>query len=348
MKLLLLPLFFLLSRHNTFGQLQRGTWILDGTLTLKKNRSTEFRNNNNSNIGFFRDIKVQTNTGYFLNRHFVVGLSGAWFQNKRCYTDTTFALKNNSTNNFLFLFPYFRYYFNNGGKYHFFAETTIYHRQALFKKYPKQGLSIYFKIGADYFITPNFALETTLGFDTQYSSVGLGTGLKYFLHTESDEHPKVLSANYIQKNKVTYGANIAMQKTVDNLDLNLNVTIRYFLTHRIAIFLQPHIKYQLKNRIVGGLSNRPNPGLSLGLERHFLLTPKTSLYWAEGFEMPSFAERQQISANYEFFDFSIRSSIGLHRFIAPNLSWFNVVYSDFKFYDNERNVNFQTGFQHFF
>jgi hypothetical protein len=343
MKLLLLPLLFLLSLHNTFGQLQRGTWILDGNVTRNKIRSTDFDGNN---IGFSRDINAQTNTGYFLNRHFAVGLLGVWEQNKRCYTDPRF-LAYNATENYVFLFPYLRYYFNKEDKFHFFAETKIYHNRSLFNKYSGQGIGFTWSIGTDYFIIPNLAFEVIVSDKIRDKDINIGLGLKYFLYPPSTASFKALTANYTQKHKVTYGGNLAVQKTMFSLDLNINLTIRYFLTQRMALFLQPHTYYQLKKTSLA-LNNPPQIGLSLGLERHFLLTPKTSLYWAEGFEMPSFAERQQISANYEFFDFSIRSAIGLHRFIAPNLSWFNVVYSDFKFQDNERNFNFQTGFQHFF
>lgn len=107
MKSFILLLFSFLLTSLSFGQLDKGTFLLGGTGSYY-NYSGKYNSANNNTTSKATDIKINTSVGYFLIDKFVLGLrpSFSFMKAKLDGTSSTFASATQFT-----VGPFSRYYF---------------------------------------------------------------------------------------------------------------------------------------------------------------------------------------------------------------------------------------------
>jgi hypothetical protein len=174
-------LFFFAITFSAQSQINKGTWLLGGDLSLGSSSSTNSLVNAPSNQSNY--FNMTPRIGWFISNNLVIGLSPRYSSS---FHKTTSNNAGNTTSTGYSIAPFVRYYKPLNEKWAIFAEFDGIGLNFSSSKYEgdndpnviensSQGysLGIFVKPGVTYFISPKVGIEASLG------SLGYG-----FFHTK--------------------------------------------------------------------------------------------------------------------------------------------------------------------
>ncbi len=231
--------------NHLSAQIQKGSWIIDGGLKIAQNPMHGTPDNRSK----YDESRANAEVGYFFSDRLVAGVkAGASFVD---YTTVWLNRFESSTSQQEFyITPYARFFFNPQSKLKTFYELNT--RSSWSRNQNSSsiwsdffGIAISNKIGADYFLTNNIALEGSLNYvyfsakteHTSYSFPKLTFNpeftVKLFLNTQKQE-ANVLAEKYLKKGNTTVGLT-GLLKLGDYSYGSFTPYIGYFLTDRWMI-----------------------------------------------------------------------------------------------------------------
>jgi outer membrane protein W len=307
--------------NKNIAQIQKGSWIIDGDLHLEQN---PVRINN-----YYRykndDSNADAEVGYFFTNRFAAGVqSGARFIDEMYFSRFTQSYDASSKRIF-HITPYARYYFTPKSRFKTFYELSLegsWNRSTLRDSYidNRWNLNIRSKIGADFFLTNNIALEgswaylcyagTTAGNSYSFPPLTFNPqfGIKFFLNTEKQD-AKILAEKYLKKGNLTFGVT-GLMKLGDYSYGSFIPYIGYFLTDKWMISSSLQLSAGLGYRF---LSLVPE------LRYYHPITPSMQFMLRGAAAMGVFYNEQrtpttQLGGQY------IEAGIGLNQFVSENIS----------------------------
>lgn len=180
---------------TSFAQLEKGTWMLGGTASLRAFEET-FTSNNIKNVSNKLNYKIAPNLGYFIVDKLNVGLRTSYESSQ-----TYFVEKRPSRTHSLSIGPFARYYVLNTDKlfnilidasyqlgYNWWIQKPVDNTGFL---NPKNSHNFGISAGPVVFLTENVALELSLGYTYQSTikkdlsetiNKGFNTGIGFQYH----------------------------------------------------------------------------------------------------------------------------------------------------------------------
>lgn len=195
MKKLCLFIAYLAFSLPTFAQLERNTWMVGGTASLRAFEET-YTSNQYKNVSNKLNFKIAPNVGYFIADKFNVGLRTAYESSQ-----TYFVVNSPSRLHNIAIGPFARYYVLNSEKpFNIFIDASYQLGYYWWVKKPIDNTGYYnsqnsnsftLAAGPVVFLTDNVALELSLGYIYQNSvtkdftktiNKGLNTGIGFQFH----------------------------------------------------------------------------------------------------------------------------------------------------------------------
>ncbi|MEN9611096.1 MAG: hypothetical protein RLZZ628_1910 [Bacteroidota bacterium] len=302
--------------NNTFAQIQKGSWMIDGNLYI-----TQHPLNGGGDYQFQSDASnADAAVGYFFSDRLVVGAKvGAKFNNRTSFWGTSSI----STSQIFYVTPYTRYYFTQKSKlktfYEFNARSSWLQGKSNLNWTAQNYFSIEIshKIGVDYFLTQNLALEAASNYlyyaaKTSFAPYSFPKfvfspefSIKLFLNTEKQDAP-VLAEKYLKKGNMTFG----LTGDLNDNDYNyahLNPYIGYFLTDKWMISSSLRIDVGEGYRYFSLLPE---------LRYYHPITPSMQFLLRGMAEMSSYYDNGQTSWGGN----GIEAGLGLNQFVSEHIS----------------------------
>lgn len=342
-------IFFSLCSIFSFGQLQRGMWLVEGNAGWNKELNNNYK---------YASYEISPSFGYALSSKWMLGTGLSYF-----YSNYNNEAENSNfqSNNYTFS-PFIRYYFSKPEKLVkiFTAlEGNIYLQEG--KSTTRFGsvdvtstdYAARAMVGADYFITSSIALEGTLRYliDFQESStanhyIGYRLSLQFFLQNQTESHLSngialTKGAYYIAYNPFTVSASWNYNGPFHDYNIQFNPTIGYFLTDRWALGTGFLLGFAKQNSIVD----------IAPFVRYYFGTQNARF---QPFATASVSTRFQLADNTfesSFFNLDANAGIGVDFFLTRNVALEGLLQfngnqvEDKTFNRNFLNVSF--GFQFF-
>jgi outer membrane protein W len=306
--------------NNLSAQIQKGSWMIDGGLSIGQNPMI-----GRSDSRFRLDRSTaDAEVGYFFSDRFAAGVkSGASFEDYTTVWNNQFESSNSQQA--FYITPYARFFFNPQSKLKTFYELNT---RSSWSRYQNSssiwsnffGIAISNKIGADYFLTNNIALEGSLNYvyfsakseHTTYSFPKFVFNpeftIKLFLNTQKQE-ANVLAEKYLKKGNTTVGF-AGLARLSDYSYGSFVPYIGYFLTDKWMISsglhmsagknyyylsLVPELRYY--HPVTPSMQFMLRGAAAMGVYHQNWQTPKTQ--WGGQF---------------------IEAGIGLNQFVSENIS----------------------------
>ena len=345
--------FIFLTQNVVFGQIHKGSWLIGGSGSLYASKDKLADASSNSTTEFnTRGISLSGDVGYFFTDRIAFGgqltASSRYDHINSFNTNTQEGRDQKSNGQYFGLKPYGRYYFTPKKKVKLYSElalnTSFLHAKTVNKLIGTSGdiplrdfnifdLNVISAVGADYFITPNIALEGSLSYsfyDYRYTNsyiIPYGEStffpkflfnpdlkIRFFLNSEK-KNAAVLAEQYLKKNNWTFGLNGYFYK--DGItNLYLSPFVGYFVSNRFLV--QTGFAF-----VAQKWDNNPDTRLLLGiaptLKYFHPLSKNTQIVGKIGTSGYLRREFKQIITDQKFGS-TINGGIGLNKFIADNLS----------------------------
>ena len=261
-----------LTQNVVFGQIHKGSWLIGGSGSLYASKDKSEASSNPIFETKNRGIYFNADVGYFFTDRMVFGgeltTSLGYGYTNTFDTNTQEGRQQTSNSQYFGLKPYGRYYFTPKKKVKLYSElalnTSFIHAKTVNKLIgPSSGdiplrdfnifqLSVMGSAGADYFITPNIALEGSLSYsfynysyDNSYAlsydestifpkfHVNSAFKMRFFLNSEK-KNAALLAEQYLKKNNWTFGLNGYFYK--DGItNLHLSPFVGYFVSNRFLV-----------------------------------------------------------------------------------------------------------------
>lgn len=236
--LFLLPIF-------SFAQIQKGSWLIGGTLDWNYNQvSIEqdiFTSNTNISLTNFSG-----HFGYFLNQNIAIGLGGNYSQLDRKFDSEINDFSDNSIAYGAELFV--RSYLNKGkSRFYLIASSSYQKQKSRFENFVGsdireiESFNVFGGLGLNFFLTPNIALDGLLRY--KFAESFLSTlepespnffttmGIQFFLNANQNLETPIRD-KYLQKGNYVLqlqgNGNTKLKETPYRLSLNTG--LKYFVT----------------------------------------------------------------------------------------------------------------------
>ena len=334
-----------LTQNVVFGQIHKGSWLIDGSGNLYASKQA-FDFSTARFESQYRNTSLWVSIGYFVTDKMVLGgqLSTSFYYDySKSFNKTTQESIEQTTNNQSLGFrPYGRYYFTPQKKLKLYGELMLsssfahYNAEKLLASvtYPKIDIVQFnasSSFGADYFITPNIALEGSLYYsfydyqhfkqapDRSYSKffytadVIPQLSMRFFLNTEK-KSASVLAEQYLKKGNLTFGLSGVYFGTAKYL--SLSPSIGYFVTNRLL--LQAYVT-MYGDKIANFDRSQLNIVLTPTVKYFHPLSKSTQIV-GKVFIRESVTFESNQTPNYSKSASIINGGIGVNKFIADNLS----------------------------
>jgi outer membrane protein W len=305
---------------NLSAQIQKGSWIIDGGLRIAQNPMRgrpDFRMK-------YDESSADAEVGYFFSDRLVAGVkSGAEFTDYTTVWDN--QLGSNNSNQLFYITPFARFFFNPASKLKTFYELNLQSSWSRHKVNSNAwsnnlGITVSNKIGADYFLTNNIALEGSLNYvyfsaKSEQGSYSLPKfvlnpefTIKLFLNTQKQE-ANVLAEKYLKKGNVTVG--LTGYARLGNFSYGGFIPyIGYFLTDKWMISSSLHLSAGSESRY---LSLIPE------LRYYHPVTPSMQ-FMLRGAAAMGVYHRNWGTPKTEWGGQFIEAGIGLNQFVSENIS----------------------------
>jgi hypothetical protein len=304
---------------NLPAQIQKGSWMIDGGLSISQNPvrgQPDYR-------GKYDRSEAKAEVGHFFSDRFVAGVkSGALFWDYVTISNNQFS--SNSTNQTFYITPYMRYFFNPKSKLKAFYELNLqgdWQRTKInqFDWENNFGALLSNKMGADYFLTNNIALEgsfnyvyfsarKTFAYNLPKFVFNPEFTIKLFLNTEKQEAP-LLAEKYLKKGNLTFGLT-GLFRLGDYRYGNLIPSIGYFLTDKWMIISSLSISAGTESRYLS---------LSPELRYYHPITPSMQFMLRGAAAAGVFYQNWQTPKTKWGGQF-IEAGLGLNQFVSENIS----------------------------
>jgi outer membrane protein W len=354
-KILIPILLIALYLTPVSAQIKKGSWLVGGGLRLSQSSllsGTQFK---------YESTYLTPEFGYFMTDRCMIGArTGMSF-----FAITTDNIAQQTTKYESYLLePYARLYFNLQHRFKPFYEFSMTTSKAKSNNSPNSynwnlsQFAIGSRIGADYFLTDNIAIEGFINYSF-YNKLQYATGsettilpkfmlnpsflMRLFLNTKGETIG--LSQKYFAKGNLTYGVRMNWHLSGgDKLNTStFTPNIGYFVMDNLMIGSEFSIYYA------------PNYGYGM----HF--SPKIQYYqplskWTQWFGQMLFTSAYSTTRVIGGSDFKLRTldfeaGLGINRFLAPNISvqaTLNLALSTNNLTGNvELKPNLKIGFQYF-
>ncbi len=341
-----------LTQNVVFGQIHKGSWLIGGSGSLYASKDKSEGSSNPIFDTKNRGIYFNADVGYFFTDRTAFGgqlaASLGYNYSNTFDTNTQEGRQQTSNSQYVGLKPYGRYYFTPKQKLKCYGELALNTGFSNYKTVSKLTnmlgditdrdfrifqLNVIGSVGANYFITPNIALEGSLSYSfynyahdnsplishgesTAFPKFYVNSELKmrFFLNTEK-KNAAVLADQYLKKNNWTFGLN-GFLNTYNSTRLALSPFVGYFVSNRFLVqtgFLFYGHKWHDDSDVSLLLGITPTLKYFHPLSKNLQIVGKigTSGYLRREF-------KQIIT--YQKFGSSINGGIGLNKFIADNLS----------------------------
>ena len=344
--------FVFLTQNVVFGQIHKGSWLIGGSGSLYAAKDKSEASSNPIFETKNRGIYFNADVGYFFTDRIAFGgqlaASFGYDYINTFDTNTQEGRQQTSNGQYVGLKPYGRYYFTPNQKLKCYGELALntgfsnYKRVNKLINVPGDIADIDFKIfqlnvigsiGADYFITPNIALEGSLFYAFYYYTrdnsalisydestafpkfyVNSEFKMRFFLNAEK-KNTAVLAEQYLKKNNWTFGLN-GFLNNYNSTKLALTPFVGYFVSNRFLVqtgfvFYGHKWNDDTDVRLVFGIE--PKLKYFHPLSKNLQIVGKigTSGYLRREFK--------QIITDQKLGS-TINGGIGLNKFIADNLS----------------------------
>jgi hypothetical protein len=361
--------------ENT-AQIHKGSWLIDGSMGISRGRMY-------GDIDDIQKISITNNwlnaeAGYFTSDRFAVGVKiGLQVINlfRVRKKDSRLEATDWDLQDYR-LSPFIRYYFTPKHKFKTFYEFNLdaswsrsYYNEYL---YPKPDwtntyqLHVNNRIGADYFLTPNIAIEGSLTHSFFYdsnmmyredgSTVYIPGGapkatfifpkwqfnpqfrVRLFLNTEKQD-TKILAAQYFQKGNITIGMAGEMRLGSFNYG-QFKPVLGYFLTDKWMLRSEFSFFYSPKWGIQAAMFPEIRYYQPISPSMHAFLRGATDFAVTREWQ-----NLDKTSAGFS----SVNIGVGLNRFIAENIAVEGLLGFDNEIWQGKLDIQPQLkfGFQYF-
>ncbi len=253
-----LLIFFSLYSLISFGQLQQGTWLLEGTGNWNIELSNDYS---------YTSYDISPSFGYAISNRWMLGTGLGYF-----HSDYNNDAENvNFRSNYYTFSPFIRYYFSKPEK---SLKTFAALEGNIFLQEDKSttrfgtvditstNYAARAMVGADYFITSSIALEGTLRYLIDFPQgsnpnhyIGYRLSLQFFLQNQTETPINTgialaKGAYYIAYNPFTVSASWNYNGPYHDYNIEFNPTIGYFLTDRWVLGTGVLLGFAKQNSII--------------------------------------------------------------------------------------------------
>jgi len=380
MRISILTLIFILAFSAlSSGQIQKGTWTLDGDLF------SSYPGYRDYNLNYY-DFRLNTEGSYFLTKNINIGanIGVNYYKFKYLLLDDSIDTLHQSD---LTTTLNFRYYINPKQRIKVYGQIdpglgfgiTYLNRKeekgvddSIYEKKRWQRRTLYLRpsveAGLNYFITKNIAFETALNlrlfesenrwsftngeFDNKGSHFysedlwTLSIGMRFFFNVEDTEQITYSPETYLKKGNLTFGVNLGYSTFISpgyrqHAPYHSSPHISYFLTDNWAIGMTLH--YAM-NYNFGAIGVVPSMEYYFPISTKFQIVPSLESYLGTA--------TQLLPTEDHYGDFGSLFNIGVkaNYFIAENISiWGGPFFNRNKAFwgDPEYHINLKGGFRYF-
>jgi outer membrane protein W len=338
-KIIIVILLITSVLNENTAQIQKGSWMLGGSLQLSQDATfRDFPNavKNNQIAG-----SANAEIGYFCSDRLAVGARlGFNYANQLNISRNVFGVNAIESNFQSYqLAPFARYYFTPKNKLKTFYELSIggnwdRSRIADYQTAPVEALSNQYSLnvkntlGVNYFLTQNIALEAAIDYNHFYHindprfagrpalapvfpklAFNPKFGIKVFLNTEKQD-AKILADKYLKKGNVTIGLMSSMD--IGNLNFgHFAPSIGYFLTDKWLVSSELSIFHKPNMATLASITPE--------LRYYQPISPTTQLFFRGAGTFGFWADNRSKPAT-QYSKNSVEAGIGLNRFVSENLS----------------------------
>lgn len=382
MRISILTLTFILAFSSlSSGQIQKGTWTLDGDLFSSYPGYAAY-------FIHTYDFRLQSEASYFITKNFNLGAKiGA-----NCYDFlvlSAFPVPDTISRLDLTTTLSLRYYINPKQKVKVYGQidpglgfgfSRLNRKAAIVDpetgdELPKEKfrrdefhLRPNIEMGFNYFISPNIALETALNYRLFYHEKErdfingefiddhltfyprdlwtFDIGMRFFFNVENEKEISYLPKDYLKKGNLTFGINLGYSAYIapnyySSVPYHSSPHVSYFLFDRLAIGTTLNFVME-RNTIALGLT--PSIEYYQPISPKFQIVPSLEAYFG--------TDTHLLSLNDYYGDFGSIFNLGVkaNYFITENVSiWGGPFFNRIKMYweDLEYHINLKGGFRYY-